>query len=111
MLVCNCLIDFPVIDSLFYAGWYWICIWRGESSLPLPASHSIPTASTLAVPLSPRTQYSDQLKLELNYSQSDLDLVAFMGNLGTYTCFVGGILFDRYCPRPPSRNTMLRFKV
>lgn len=44
-------------------------------------------------------QYSPQLKTALDYTQSELDLVAFMGNLGTYTCFVGGLIFDRYGPK------------
>ncbi len=33
-------------------------------------------------------QYSNELKGQLNYTQSDVDLVGFLGNLGAYSYVV-----------------------
>lgn len=43
--------------------------------------------------------YSIQIQNHLDFTQSEIDLVGTMGNLGTYTCFLGGVLFDRYGPK------------
>lgn len=42
--------------------------------------------------------YSDKLKSNLSYSQNDIDLVSSIGNLGGYSAFSGGLLFDAYGP-------------
>ena len=49
---------------------------------PLPPCH---------YPCPPQTQ-------NLSYSQNDIDLVSSIGNLGGYSAFSGGLLFDAYGP-------------
>ncbi len=38
------------------------------------------------------------LTQNLSYSQNDIDLVSSIGNLGGYSAFSGGLLFDAYGP-------------
>jgi hypothetical protein len=42
--------------------------------------------------------YSNAFKKELNFSQSDVDLVSSSGNLGGYSAVLGGLLLDRFGP-------------
>jgi hypothetical protein len=52
-------------------------------------------------------QYSDSLKTELGYTQSEIDLVSSLTNLGGYCALAAGLLFDRYGPHLPGTIGLL----
>jgi hypothetical protein len=52
-------------------------------------------------------QYSDSLKTELGYTQSEIDLVSSLTNLGGYCALAAGVLFDRYGPHLPGTIGLL----
>jgi hypothetical protein len=63
-----------------------------------PCDH-LSLSSPCPRPLPP--QYSDALKTELDYSQSGIELVSSLTNLGGYTAVAAGLALDRWGPAIP----------
>ena len=56
------------------------------------------SARVMSLPPCPIVTTWPPLTQNLSYSQNDIDLVSSIGNLGGYSAFSGGLLFDAYGP-------------